>query len=139
MNINQFICLLHKMLFLLNMSLMLASIFFVLFLFPFCPTSPVGIPPYYQPTKSYVSMTVFACMACHTELKCGFKIFYNMRKWVQIPLIRIARQRLSMKIKKYYHSDITLLKLSPSYVLVYCKQLTEFVDKAQRKTYTSRA
>lgn len=54
--------------------------FFVLFLFPFPPTSPVGISPYYQPTQSYVSMTVFACMAFHTELKCGFKIFHNMRK-----------------------------------------------------------
>lgn len=54
--------------------------FFVLCLFPFCPTSPVGIPPSYQPTQSYVSMTVFACMACHTEQKCGFKIFHNMRK-----------------------------------------------------------
>ena len=113
--------------------------FFVLFLFRFRPTSPVGILPCYQPTQSYVSTTVFACMACHTEQKCGFEIFHNMRKWVQIPLIRIARQQLSMKIKKYYHSDITLLRLSPSYVLVYCKQLTEFVDKAQRKTYTSRA
>lgn len=51
--------------------------FFVLFLFPFRPTSPVGIPPSYQPSQSYVSMTVFACMACHTELKCGF---HNMRK-----------------------------------------------------------
>ena len=32
--------------------------FFVLFLFPFPPTSPVGIPPCYQPTQSYVSLTV---------------------------------------------------------------------------------
>ena len=54
--------------------------FFVLFLFPFPPTSPAGIPPSYQPTQSYVSMTVFACMACNTEQKGGFKIFHNMRK-----------------------------------------------------------
>ena len=42
--------------------------------------------------------------------------------------------------KKYYHSDITLLKSSPSYGLIYCKQLTEFVGKAQTKTlFTSKA
>ena len=40
--------------------------------------------------------------------------------------------------EKYYHSDISLLELSPSYVLVYCKQLTEFLGKAQRKKYTSK-
>ena len=52
----------------------------VLFLFPCCPTSPVGFPPCYQPTQSYVSIRVFACKACHTELKCGFKVFHNTRK-----------------------------------------------------------
>lgn len=39
------------------------SIYFcVLFLFPFRPTSPVGIPPSYQPTQSKLRFHDSICM-----------------------------------------------------------------------------